>query len=78
MKDTDQLGKGIQSFQKKQIGQMENVELPDLEDAQSQDETTITVEAPASGGGEGLMQCIEVVTSTPSDLYNGRIWMETA
>ena len=80
MKDTDQLGKGIQSFQKKQIGQIENVELPDLEDAQSQDETTITVEAPASGGGggEGLMQCIEVATSTPSDLYNGRIWLQTS
>lgn len=80
MKDTDYLGRAIQSFDKKQIGREEVPELPELEDAQSQEETTITVEAPASGGGggEGLMQCIEVVSSAPSDLYNGRIWLQTS
>jgi hypothetical protein len=49
MKDTDQLGRAIRSFDKKQIGQEKVAELPDLEDAESQAETTITTEAAVAG-----------------------------
>lgn len=49
MKDTDQLGKAIQSFKKKQIGQQEVTELTDMEDAESQAETTITTETAVAG-----------------------------
>jgi hypothetical protein len=64
MKNTDQIGKAIHSFDKKRIGQESLVELPDLEDAESQAEITITTEA---AGGEvegGTAEAVMIADTT--------------
>jgi hypothetical protein len=76
MKDAD-IGKGVQSYKKDEVASATPPELPDLQDAASQPETTISVEAASTGGGgDGIMVGLEVLDEPPDDLYQGRIWME--
>ena len=62
------------TYDKKDI-EVQGKELPPLQDADSQAETSI--EVTAMGGGGGYTECIEVRPANPvgADLYEGRIWI---
>jgi hypothetical protein len=66
---TQDVSKGLQSYQSKQIGSNQTKSLPDLEDAKAQPEGSVRLGACAVS--------VEVRSDTPpaNDLFDGRIWL---